>query len=256
MTRLSTIQGFDEVASVAINMPRGHNDKISIRWPRRGALAGEMLNDLLDDTKASGLICGFAEYPSRADEPLRDKGVKVTKAAPNHIDKRDKIGNAIGYLGEIRVKQGDYFTSLPYKDRTGRDMRLNIPVQLFKTKHRGELVVIQFHPPARVDAPDRIRMDLAEKALHVVKCCIAEDLSVLMPGDFNSTLNWFLRHNAELGHRADSQGVIGWNLNFRGKGGKLKTKGKIGDHSASPWAVAEVPYYGDKPDFKLPKFWN
>lgn len=252
---------FDEVLAVAVNMPRGHMDEIKTRWPQRGRLCADAIANLYNDSPATGLAVGYAEFAAPlAVAPIKSRGQKLTRGVANVHSGKQRIGNAIGYL-DLRLKDHYGVKSLPFIDAPHGIITLTQPVRLFRTEHGGEVCVIQLHPPVVHNvAPPKgvpggktygrtVRYDLIEKVNHIAEVNLRHNIPTLCIGDFNKMID---RLSGDIFIKRDVQGVVGWGCEPRGKGGVLKGHGIWTDHSGSPWTVARIPYFSELPDFKLP----
>lgn len=262
----------DAAVATAVNMPRGHHDDITTRWPARGRKCGQLLEELLaereeDNPAIVGLVVAFAEFPTRALAPLRAEGVRLSRGAANFRDQHDAIGNAHGWLGDLRLVDHHRIDTLPFVDHPHGRVVMHQPVRLYRTPRGGSLAVIAEHTPTvgNIDAPqdyrgDRgryphlVREQLAADVCAYARRCVEAGHTTLVVGDLNNSHEEHLDRGAVTLAAADVQRVLGFgDVEATGRG-VLDTHPAISDHrGGSPYAVVKVPALAAGRARKLPR---
>jgi hypothetical protein len=262
----------DRVVLAAVNMPRGHHDLIGPRWPKRGRLAGQALDELYRDRAADALVAAFAEYASPlSDGPLRAEGLRLSRGQANIRSRGQRIGNAVGWLGDAKLRDRARVESLPFIDAPHGRCVLYQPARLFELPHGGSLAVIAAHAPIvkNIAPPAGVRMG-REAYAHRVREQLAEDVSAAarsyvaaghvtaVVGDFNRTDQEYVQRGGLVIADRDVQNVILFgvdDLDVRVAGrGHIASFGQFSDHpGGSPWAELVLPPLGADRPRRLPR---
>lgn len=214
------------VTAAALNLPRGHDDKIILSQPARTHRAVQLLNAI--PLRGADLV-GCAEFANQAARAWRKHPRwTVDRARPNTIRPHDRIGNALCWTNRLQVVDEERLT-YTYPQRPAG---LHMPVRLLSTG-TSAVVGIQVHVPAIGDASQRVRDGVVDMVTaYAVRCWELRGLSTLVLGDLNGT-HW--QHLRELS-QCDVMTVMGLGVD-RLAAGVVRDHHQVTDHTGIPWAT-------------------
>jgi hypothetical protein len=223
------------VTGAALNLPRGHNDKIHLRNPARTHKAVQLLNAI--PVRGADIV-GLAEFGNESARAWRKHPRwELDRARPNTVRPHDRIGNALAWRDHLTVVDE---TRLSYA-YPARPSGLHMPVRLLSTGQTA-VVGIQVHVPTVRDASQQHRAGVVALVSNYAEQCWDLGLSTLVLGDMNATKWPGLDELAE----CDVMKVLGLGVD-RIAAGVVRDHHQVTDHTGIPWATVQLRTRSDAP---------